>query len=105
MGDQTGLPRTNKGAHIMSRLASTALAATCALAVVGFSGHLGSARAEPVDLPAAKVYAAITDVRDAPVATPAPALPTKTTDPWAITAMPPHTACGLKCTTGFFGYH
>jgi hypothetical protein len=87
----------------MFRLTSTALAASCALAVVGFSGHLASARAEPVDLPAAKVYAATTNLRGVPVA-PAP-LAKPTTSRWAITAMPHNTACGLGCTTGFFGYH
>jgi hypothetical protein len=81
---------------------STALA-LCALTLVGFSGHLASARAEPVDLPAAKVYAATTDLSSKLAETPAQALATKTTDLWAITVMPQrgHTACGLGCTTGF----
>jgi len=83
-------------------LRSTALA-LCALTLVGFSGHLACARAEPVDLPAAKVYAATTDLSGVPVVTPAHALATKTTGRWAITVMPQrgHTACGLGCTTGF----
>jgi hypothetical protein len=89
----------------MSRITSTALAAICTLGVVGFSGHLTSARAEPVDLPAAKVYAAKPDpALNGLLPTPAPAvqaIPNR----WNI---PPETisstACGLGCRTGFFGY-
>ena len=89
----------------MSRLASTVLAATCALAVMGLSGQLASLSAEPVDLPAAKVYAATTDLSGIPVVAPAPALATKKPSPWA-TAVTPRglTACDLRCNTGFFGY-
>jgi hypothetical protein len=41
----------------MSHLKSTVLAATFGLAVAGFSGQLVSANAEPVNKPAANVYA------------------------------------------------
>ena len=86
----------------MSRFASTTLATAFTLGVVGLSVPV---RAAPVDLPAAKVYAATTDLRDVPVVKPL-ALATKITDPWAISVTPGQpTACGLGCTTGFFGYH
>jgi hypothetical protein len=89
----------------MSRFGSTALAATCALAVMGFSGQLASVSAEPVDLPAAKVYAGTNDLSGVPAVTPAQALATKKANRWAIAVTPEQTACGLGCTTGFFGYH
>jgi hypothetical protein len=88
----------------MSRFGSTALAATCALAVMGFSGQLASVSAEPVDLPAAEVYVG-TDLSGPPAVTPAQALATRNTSPWTIEVIPRGvSACDLRCNTGFFGY-
>jgi hypothetical protein len=89
----------------MSRFGLTALAATCALTVMGFSGQLASVSAEPIDLPAAKVYAGTTDLSGVPAVTPAQALATMKTNAWAATVIPRGlTACDLRCNTGFFGY-
>jgi hypothetical protein len=87
----------------MSRFASTTLATAFTLGVVGLSVPV---RAAPVDLPAAKVYAATTDLSGMPVVTPAPAaaipqpktILAPTVIPWGPGAT------DLRSRTGFFGY-
>jgi hypothetical protein len=90
----------------MSRFRSTALAATCALAVMGFSGQLASVSAEPVDLPAAKVYAGTTDLGGPLALTPAQAAAALKKSIWGDVVIPGGFAgCNdMRCHTGFYGY-
>jgi hypothetical protein len=92
----------------MSHLRSTALAAICALSVVGFSGYLAPASAEPVNPPGTKVYADSASLSGKPGMTPAQAvlaMPSKenTSESSVMSGAP--TGCDLRCRTGFFGYH
>jgi hypothetical protein len=91
----------------MPRLGSTALAALCALAVVEFSGHLASANAEPINPPAAKVYADSTGVSTRPAITSvqaAEAIPNERNSSGSASISGGTTSCDLRCRTGFFGY-
>jgi hypothetical protein len=86
---------------------STALASFFALALVGFSGHLVSANAEPANAPAAKVYADNTTPSGSVGMMPVQAdqKMTKDRSPWESAPAPyPVAGTDLRFRTGFFGY-
>ena len=86
---------------------STALASFFALGLVGFSGHVASARAEPANPPAAKVYADNTTPSGSVGMMPVQADQKMTKDRSAWGSAPAPYAIGatdLRFRTGFFGY-
>jgi hypothetical protein len=92
---------------ILKDLRSNVLAAICGLAIVGISGHPGSAVAEQVNPPGKKVYADMTGFAGRSGTTASqtkPAVPSEE-NAWQNGANSGGPAmCDMRCRTGFFGY-
>jgi hypothetical protein len=91
----------------MCNLKSAGLAALFGLAVAGFAGQLASASAEPVNPPAAKVYANNSDLSGRSSIAPAEAVQPKpqNKDAWGSQMVPGgSTGWDVRARTGFYGY-